>query len=250
MRVLVSNDDGYDASGVRALAQAVGGLGEVWVVAPLLEQSGQSHSLSLTAPLRVREHAERWYSVSGTPADCIYLALHELLPQAPGLVLSGINRGSNLGNDVHYSGTVAAAREAALAGLPAVAISLHVTPEEGTLHWATATAVALQVARVVLQDGLPERTLLNVNVPNVPLGELKGVRAATLGERTYQSSVTRRDDPWGRPYYWIGGAHLAFGADAQSDGPLVEQGWATVTPLRCDLTDHAFLDTLHDRLDG
>ncbi|MCB9665543.1 MAG: 5'/3'-nucleotidase SurE [Alphaproteobacteria bacterium] len=250
MRVLVSNDDGYDAGGVHALAEAAAALGEVWVVAPLTEQSGQSHSLSLSVPLRVREHAPRWFSVSGTPADCIYLALHELMPEPPALVLSGVNRGSNLGNDVHYSGTVAAAREAALAGLPAVAVSLHLEPEDRDCHWDTAVQVALRVARMVLDAGLPPRTLLNVNVPNVPPDQLLGVRAATLGVRTYENRVTRREDPWGRPYYWIGGAHLAFEGRADSDGPLVEGRWATVTPLHCDLTDHAFLDALHDRFDG
>ncbi|MCB9680904.1 MAG: 5'/3'-nucleotidase SurE [Alphaproteobacteria bacterium] len=249
MRILVSNDDGFDAPGIRALADAVMDLGDVWVVAPDSEQSAKSHSLTLAAPLRARRRGERRFAVDGTPADCIYLGAHGLLDGPPDLVLSGVNRGSNLGTDVHYSGTVAAAREAVMAGFPAVAISLHVLPEDEALHWDTACHVARHVARDVVSHGLPPHTLLNVNVPNIPRVALKGVRTATLGVRRYANRVLRREDPWGRHYYWIGGPHLSFADIADSDGPLVEQGYASVTPLHSDPTLSTFLEPLRDRLD-
>lgn len=249
MRILVSNDDGYHSPGIVALADAVASLGEVWVVAPDAEQSAKSHSLTLLSPLRATRRGPRRYAVNGTPADCIYLGIHELLDGPPDLVISGINRGSNLGNDVHYSGTVAAAREACLAGVPAIAMSLHIEPEADTHHWETACDVARHVAAHVRDRGLPAHTLLNVNVPNVPAPALRGIRTATLGVRNYDNRVTRREDPWGRDYYWIGGAHLTFSDIAGSDGPLVEQGYASVTPLHSDPTLHTFLEDLSERLD-
>jgi 5'-nucleotidase len=249
VRILVANDDGVDSPGLHALAEAAAALGTVWVVAPDREQSAMSHSLTLHTPLRARTRGERTYAVNGTPADCIYLAMHELMDGPPDLVLSGINRGGNLGNDVHYSGTVAAAREAVLAGAPAVAVSLHLDEHDKQLHWATGCEVALHVARAVLDGGLPPATLLNVNVPNVPPPDLRGIRAATLGIRRYENRVTRRADPWGRDYYWIGGTHLEFADIPGSDGPLVERGFASVTPLHSDPTLHAFLDPLRARVD-
>lgn len=249
MRILVSNDDGFDSPGLHALAQAAEAFGTVWIVAPEREQSAQSHSLTLQSPLRARRRGDRRFQVNGTPADCIYLGIHGLMDGPPDLVLSGINRGSNLGNDVHYSGTVAAAREASFTGLPAVAFSLHLDPSADTVcQWETATHVARQVIPVVIDGGLPQRTLLNVNVPNVTLDALRGVRVATLGHRHYENRVTRREDPWGRDYYWIGGAHRAFDAIPESDGPLCEAGWATVTPLHSDPTLTSFLAPLRARL--
>jgi 5'-nucleotidase len=249
VRILVSNDDGVDAPGIRALADAVSVLGTVWRIAPVSEQSAKSHSLTLHKPLRAQRRGERVFAVSGTPADCIYLATYELMDHPPDLVISGVNRGANLGNDVHYSGTVAAAREACLAGAPAIAVSLHTAPDDDTAHWATACDVALHVARAVVDGGLPPATLLNVNVPNVPLPELRGIRAATLGTRRYENRVTRRTDPWGRDYYWIGGTHLGFAGLPGSDGVLIEEGYATVTPLFSDPTLADFLPTLRARVD-
>lgn len=250
MRILVSNDDGYDAPGIRALADAASALGEVYVVAPVHEQSAQSHSLTLRQPLRARPRGDRAWEVSGTPADCIYMAFHGLLDGPPDLVLSGVNRGSNLGGDVHYSGTVAAAREASFQGIPSVAVSLHILDEHRDRHYETATGVAMDVARFVLEHGLPAHTLLNVNVPNIPPEALLGIRTATLGNRNYDHKVARREDPWGLPYYWIGGSHVAFDDIPGSDGPLVESGYASVTPLHSDPTLHTFLDELRERIDS
>lgn len=243
MRILVSNDDGIHAYGLPPLAEALSALGEVWIVAPEREQSAQSHALTMHKPLRVRRRGEREFAVSGTPADCVYLAAHHLLPEPPALVVSGINRGGNLGNDVLYSGTVAAAMEACLIGIPSIAISMHV--EDGVRaadhHWATAAALAARLGRDVLQHGLPPRTLLNVNVPDLPLDQLKGLRVARMGVRHYDNQVDARVDPRGRDYYWIGGKHERFEPIPGSDGPLVEQGYASVSPLEADLTHEGML---------
>jgi 5'-nucleotidase len=239
MDILVSNDDGIDAPGIAALAEVASAFGTVWVVAPDRERSAQSQALTMHQMLRVNELGPRRFSVSGTPADCVYLAVHHLLPRPPSIVLSGVNNGSNIGNDVFYSGTVAAAMEACLAGYPAIAFSLH-RGAGASRPWATAEMVARRLIADVLADGLPPRTMLNVNVPDVEPAALRGVRAAVLGRRRYHALVDRRLDPRGRPYYWIGGDHAAFESVPGSDGPLVEQGFATFTPLQ---PDHTARDT-------
>ena len=245
MNILVCNDDGIDAPGIAALEACVSDLGNTWVVAPESEQSAKSHSLTMHEPLRASHRGARRFSVSGTPADCVYYAIHHALPERPALVVSGINNGSNLGNDVFYSGTVAAAMEACLAGIPAIAVSLHREPGEVERHWETAQHVARVLAQRVLAEGLPRRVLLNVNVPNVPLSRLRGIQPTVLGERRYSPLVSLRTDPRGREYFWIGGDHEEFIAVPDSDGPAVEAGYAAVTPIHPDLTHQAFLDTLH-----
>lgn len=230
MQLLLSNDDGIDAPGLQALEERMRTLGTVWTVAPDKERSAQSHALTLTEPLRAIPLGERRWAVSGTPADCVYLAVHHLLERHPAVVVSGINDGSNLGNDVHYSGTVAAAREACLHGLTAVSISLHRRGGERPL-WDTACAVAERVVQQLADCPLPRWVHLNVNVPNIPLEELKGLRACVLGRRTYAPLVDLRRDPRGRQYFWIGGGHDRFEPDELSDGRAVEEGWASVTPI-------------------
>lgn len=246
MRLLLSNDDGIEAEGLRVLASTLARAHEVWVVAPDQERSAQSHALTLHQPLRAKPAGARRYAVSGTPADCIYLGLHGLIDVRPDFVLSGINHGSNLGTDVFYSGTVAAAREAVLHGVPAIAVSLH---HEGgtTRHFRTAAEVAERVLAQAAANGLPPRTLLNVNVPNV--AEVRGIAGAVLGVRTYANRVERREDPFGGEYFWIGGKHVAFDDIEGSDGPLLEEGWATVTPMHSDATLHRFMEPLRDWFD-
>ncbi len=239
MNLLVSNDDGIDAPGIAALAEALSDLGTVWVVAPSSERSAQSHALTMHKPLRVHQRKERWFSVSGTPADCAYMAVHHLLPEPPALMISGINRGSNLGNDIFYSGTFAAALEASFQGVAAVAVSLHAPHPRA--HWETAQHVVRQLVPKILAEPWPRRVLFNVNVPNIPLHELKGIRAARLGERRYDSMVDRRTDPRGREYFWIGGEHAEFLGDEHTDGPAVLAGWAAVTPVFPDLTVESLL---------
>ena len=242
MFFLLTNDDGVEAPGLAALEAAVGGLAECWTVAPATEQSAKSHALTMHEPLRVVPHGPRRFAVTGTPADCVYLAVHHLLPGRPTMVLSGIYRGSTLATDVHFSGTVAAAREAATMDIPAVAASLWArTPSP---HWDTAGAVVRRLVEELLAHGLAPGLLLNLNVPDVPAGELRGVRPAAMGRRYYQPRVEATTDPRGRGYYWIGGDHDRFDDLPETDGPLCEAGYATVTPLMLDLTAQAFLPTL------
>lgn len=250
MLFLLSNDDGYDAEGIAALARGLSGLGRVAMAAPEREQSAKSHAFTMWEPLRVRERGAQRWSVDGTPADCVYLALHHLLDEEPALVISGINHGANLGQDVHYSGTVAAAMEGCIQGFPAIAFSLHRSSRDPVDHWETAEAVVHRVVRAVLSGSpIPRGAMLNVNIPNVALEELRGVRSAILGRRHYEKTVHLRVDPRGADYYWIGGPHAGFDATPGSDGPLIEQGWATVTPLHPDLTWHEHLDTVRSWTD-
>ncbi|MCO4748252.1 MAG: 5'/3'-nucleotidase SurE [Proteobacteria bacterium] len=251
MLFLVSNDDGYDAPGIAALVRALTPLGRVAVVAPEHEQSAKSHAFTMLEPLRVRDRGEGRWSVAGTPADCVYLAVHHLLDQAPALVVSGINRGSNLGQDVHYSGTVAAALEGCMQGHAALAFSLHRSSGDPIDHWETAEAVVQRVIRAVMNGApVPRGAMLSVNIPNVPLSELRGVKAASLGKRFYDPAVHVRMDPRGGDYYWIGGPHAGFDPQPGTDGPMIAEGWATVTPLHPDLTWHEHLHTLRSWTDG
>lgn len=242
MLILLSNDDGIEAAGLRALEAAMADLGEVWTVAPATEQSAKSHALTMHEPLRVTSHGERRYAVSGTPADSVYLAAHHLLPRKPDLVVSGINRGSNLSNDVMYSGTVAAAREAASFDIPSVAVSLWARSRDP--NWGTAQKVARRVVEETIRRGLPGGILLNLNVPDVAYEGLKGLRVVPLGRRYYHPTVAVNTDPRGRKYYWIGGDHDRFDDLPDTDGPLCEAGYAVLTPLHMDLTAHEVLPSL------
>lgn len=246
MRILLANDDGFYAHGLKPLAEALDDLGEVWVVAPEREQSARSHALTMHKPLRATERRPRWFAVSGTPADCVYMGVFHLMPERPDIVVSGINRGANLGNDVLYSGTVAAAMEGALLGLPSVAVSLFYrfgTPTE-LLNFGTAARVTRAVVAGLIEHGHEPRTVVNINVPDLPESELQGIRAARLGIREYEPLVDERRDPRGRPYYWIGGKHSRFAPIPDSDGPLCSEGWATVTPLSADLTAERALEAM------
>lgn len=252
MDLLITNDDGIDARGLETLARAAESLGTPWTVAPMVEQSSKGHGFSLHHPVRVEPRGERRFAVTGTPADCAYVALHGVLPRRPALCLSGINHGSNLGGDVFYSGTVAAAMEATFQGVPAIAVSLHKAQEslKPLEHFETAAHVAIRVARHVLENGLPPRIVLNINVPDVPLSDLRGIRVAAQGWRHYEPSVDQRTDPRGRAYYWLGGAHAHFEDVPDTDGPIVESGYASVTPLHTDLTRHDLMSTVAGWLDG
>jgi 5'-nucleotidase len=237
--ILVSNDDGIEAPGIQALAAALADLGEVIVVAPDRERSATSHAISLDRPLRAHEHGPGWWSIDGTPADCVYLALLHLLPRRPALVASGINRGYNLGSDFFYSGTVAAAVEGAVRGVPSFAISLERGPREGL---EPAARFARALAHAVLAEGLPPKTLLNVNVPNH--GELLGYRWTRLGQRVYRDQVEVRTDLRGQRYFWIGGPEQEAEDAPDTDGTAVREGHVSVTPLDLDLTSHTLLGSL------
>ena len=250
MRLLISNDDGIDSSGLATLADHLSGDHEVWVVAPATEQSAKSHSLTMHDPLRVTQHASRRFAVSGTPADCVYVALHDLMPQRPDVVLAGINRGSNLGGDVHYSGTVAAAREGALHGCAAVAVSLELNPDQPEHHWDTAARIAGRVVAHLSEHAMPPQLVYNVNVPDLPLDQVRGLKATRLSVRVYAQQVDRRRDPRGRTYVWIGGPHLRFEGGSDTDGTATHDGWATLTPLSCDITHYAELERIRGWTDA
>jgi 5'-nucleotidase len=240
MRILVTNDDGYLASGIQVLAEAAGGLGDVVVVAPDREQSATSHSLTLHHPLRVRTPSEDLYVVEGTPTDCIVLALGELLTEKPDFVLSGINHGANLGDDVLYSGTVAAAMEATILGIPSVAVSY--TGQEPTEIAAWGPVLATLLGKLLQRDDFPAETLLNINLPAIAPAELKGVRVATLGRRAYVGSLTRARDPNGKEYFWIGGGESKWWGGPDVDFRAVHSGYISITPLHLDLTNYRLIE--------
>jgi len=238
-KILVTNDDGYFSEGIAALTQALEVVGEVTVVAPASEQSATAHSLTLTRPLRARQIGERRYSVDGTPTDCVLLAVTKILPEPPDIVVSGINHGANLGDDVTYSGTVAGALEASIFRLPGIAVSL--SAREG--DFTHAAKFAADLTRQVLKEGLTEGTILNVNVPP---GEIKGARLTHQGVASATPDIIEGVDPRGRAYYWIGVQKLLWKEDRDSDYVAIEKGLVSITPLRTDMTDYRTLQTLRD----
>jgi 5'-nucleotidase len=242
MRILVTNDDGYLAGGIQTLARAAEALGEVQVVAPDREQSATSHSLTLHYPLRVRRTGDGVQVVDGTPTDCVMLAVGELLADRPDFVLSGINHGANLGDDVLYSGTVAAAMEATILGIPAIAFSHTGKDHDHLGDWADVLAALLQ--QLMTRGDFPKETLLNVNLPPVRPHDVKGVRVTTLGRRAYVGSLTRAADPNGREYFWIGGGESKWWGGPESDFRAVHEGYISVTPLHLDLTNYRLLEDL------
>jgi len=243
MHILLSNDDGYRAEGLRALAQAMATLGTLTVVAPDRNRSGASNSLTLETPLRVHAAEPGWYYVNGTPTDCVHLAISGLLDTPQDLVLSGINDGANLGDDVLYSGTVAAAIEARHLGLPTIAFSLCV---DSGRHFADAARVARGLVDALVRRPLPEALILNVNIPDLPYAQIRGVRATRLGARHRSERTLKAADPRGRPVYWVGAAGAGADAGPGTDFDAVDSGYVSVTPLSIDMTHHAALPALQD----
>jgi 5'-nucleotidase len=236
-RILLTNDDGIHSEGLQALERTLHEVGDVYVVAPASEMSGASHSLTLSRPLRIRQIDERHWTVDGTPTDCVTLALHKILneDQLPHLCVSGINHGGNLGDDATYSGTVAGALEATILGVPGIAISL-VAREN--FNFSESARFALLAVRKIIAEGLPEGTLLNVNVPQ---GEIKGVRVTRQGVKNARPVITEHIDPRGKPYFWIGEQYFRSNAEDGTDYRAVEEGYISVTPLKSDMTDHGAL---------
>lgn len=243
MNILITNDDGIFAPALRALRTELAGLGRVITVAPDRDQSATSHSLTLHRPFRIHRHDVDVYSVDGTPTDCVVCAWYGLLDQPPDLVVSGINHGPNMGEDVFYSGTVAAAIEGTLQGAPSIAASLVTRERTDFLEPA---AFVARLARQVVERGLPRRGLLNVNIPFLPWAAVEGVRVTRLGSRVYQDTLVRKQDPRGRDYYWIGGEDPVWESTPGTDFHAVHEGFVSVTPLRLDLTDEAAVATLGD----
>ncbi|MBI3158672.1 MAG: 5'/3'-nucleotidase SurE [Chloroflexi bacterium] len=251
MHILVTNDDSITAPGLLALAQALRPLGEVSVLAPDRNWSASGHVKTLDRPLRVRPatlaDGTAALSTDGAPSDCVALALLGLLDTPVDLVVSGINPWANLGHDVTYSGTVTAAMEAAIGGLPGIAVSLNTPPgHQGQRDYGPAAEMAARVARRVIRYGLPKNTLLSVNVPYLPLEEIRGFHVTRQGLRVYRDELVRRTDPHGRPYYWIGGEFPDGVPDDGTDFGALAQGYVSVTPLHLDLTAYAAMEALKD----
>jgi 5'-nucleotidase len=244
VRILVTNDDGIQSPGLHALVRALQGWGEVWVIAPDREQSAVGHAITLSEPIRLFpwtiDGADHTFAISGTPADCVKLALTELMPARPDLLLSGVNRGENTGLSVIYSGTVSAATEGTINGIPSIAVSVG---SFVSTRFEPAALVGRRIAEVVAERGLPPETLLNVNVPDLPLEAIHGIRVTRQGRARFQETFMKRADPRGKIYYWMDGAKLPL-EETDTDGTALHEGYVSVTPIRLDLTHHDFLREL------
>jgi len=247
MRILVSNDDGYESTGIGELAATLAERADVTVVAPVRDRSGASNSLTLDRPIRVDEVRAGVYRVDGTPTDCVHLATTGLLGALPDMVVSGINAGGNLGDDVLYSGTVAAAMEGRTLGLPAIAISLV---GESPTHYDTAAMMARQLLDRLHNDPLPADTILNVNVPDRPWSAISGIEATRLGSRHRAEAAIRDHDPKGRPIYWIGPPGARQDAGPGTDFDAIERGAIAITPMQVDLTDYPALESVAGWIEG
>ncbi len=242
IRILITNDDGYHSDGIIALENALSEIGDCYVVAPASEMSGASHSLTLARPLRIRQIDERHWTVDGTPTDCVTLALNRILPLElrPHICASGINHGANLGDDATYSGTVAGALEATILGVPGLAFSLVANRKH---DFTESAKVAREMTEKAIRDGLPENTLLNINVPK---NEPKGIRVTKQGFKNSRPVISEHIDPRGKPYYWIGEVRDGFHAGGGTDFEAIDEGFVSVTPMRADLTDHQAIEILRD----
>jgi 5'-nucleotidase len=250
--ILISNDDGIKSPGIQLLATALSRFANVTVVAPEKEQSTMGHALTLHKPVRLYHYGKKGkmdqWAVSGTPADCVFMGIRRLMKRRPDLIVSGINRGANLGNDIFYSGTVAAAREGALLNIPAIAASLMISHNPldvgGKTYFEDAAQYMAHLAKQVLKNGMPTGCMLNVNYPNLPKRKVKGAVVARQGFRYYSNKAAQRIDPRGKPYYWLGGQYVGFKAIEGSDCVLVDEGYISVTPCRLDVTQYESLDAL------
>lgn len=239
MRILVTNDDGIQSPGIAFLAQALSAIGEVWIVAPDRERTAVAHAVTLHKPLRLHRVALRTFSVNGTPVDCVNLALLKIMPKPPSILVSGINKGVNLGDDVMYSGTVSAAMEGTILGVPSVAVSQEGQDE---FRFTVGATYAARVVRLMLDQGLPEETLLNVNIPDRPQRAIKGVRITCLSRRRFHNPIIEKLDPHGRKYYWIAGKRVSWSRNKDADHEAIEEGMVSITPIRLDSTHHGVLD--------
>jgi len=241
--ILLTNDDGIHAKGLAHLSEMMESIGDVYVFALDREQSAVGHGVSLRKPLRVTPIRDKWHMVDGTPTDCVMLAVRDLLGVRPSLIIAGINAGANLGDDVTYSGTVAGAFEGMLLGIPSFSISIVSHEPE---NFESAGIFSVKLARYILKYGLPADTMLNVNVPDLPYSELKGVAITKMGRRNYQDEIIKRYDPRGQIYYWIGGAKPTHVQEPGTDFDAIEQNQISITPLQRDFTNHSALSYFYD----
>jgi len=239
--ILVTNDDGVHAPGLKALHEAVAQLGNAVVVAPEQDNSAVSHSITMRRPLRVIQLDDHTYTIDGTPTDCVTIGVHKILSQKPDLIVSGINPGANLGDDISYSGTVSAAIEGTMYDIPSLAFSLDGNPP---YSFEVAAAVAWKLASMALAFRVPPGSLLNINVPQLPSGEIKGIRFTRQGRRVYKDAIQETYDPWGRKHYWIGGGTVHWSGGENTDEQAVRNGYISVTPIQLDVTNHSGLGYL------
>lgn len=240
VRILITNDDGYHSEGIIALENALSEIGDCYVVAPASEMSGASHSLTLARPLRIRQIDARHWTVDGTPTDCVTLALNQILSaeERPHICVSGINHGANLGDDATYSGTVAGAMEATILGVSGLAISLVANRNH---DFTESAKIAKEITEMALQEGLPPKTLLNVNVPKgIPIG----IKITKQGFKDARPVISEHIDPRGKPYYWIGEVRTGFHAEGGTDFEAIDEGFVSVTPMRSDLTNHLAIEMM------
>jgi 5'-nucleotidase len=241
-RILITNDDGIHSEGIAALETALSSIGDVYVVAPESEMSGAAHSLTLARPLRIRQIDERHWTVDGTPTDCVTLALNQILAPdiRPDICASGINHGANMGDDATYSGTVAGAMEATILGVPGLAFSLAASRNQ---DFRESIIIAREITEKALSDGIPEGTLLNVNIPK---GKPKGIKVTTQGFKSARPVISEHIDPRGKLYYWIGEVREGFRAEGGTDFEAVDEGYVSLTPMRSDLTNHAVIESIRN----
>ena len=251
MRILVTNDDGIDSDGLEALEAIACELSDdVWVVAPQTEQSATGHSLTMHEPIRVRQDGEKRFAVRGTPTDCVLMAVLQIMPERPDLVLSGINRGMNVAEDVTYSGTIAAAMEGCLLEIPSLALSMQFT-ERDVFNWDTPKAHAPELLRKIIKAGWPDGNLININFPAVAADAVAGVKLCPQGRRKIGEKLERRQDPRGRDYYWIGGpCDDPYDDLPGADYMQMRKGFITVTPLQMDLTNYRALEKLREQFEA
>jgi 5'-nucleotidase len=241
-KILVTNDDGIHAPGLQIAYEQSRKLGDGVIIAPEHDNSAASHSLTMNRPLRVKEVDDNIYAVNGTPTDCVTIGVGKILPEKPDLVISGINPGPNLGDDVSYSGTVSAAIEATMLGIPSFAVSLAADSEP--YLYETAGTFVLTLASIILEKGLPKDTLLNVNIPNVPVADVAGVTFTRRGRRLYEGAIKETYDPWGRKHYWIGGGTPSWDEGEDTDSAAISVNKISITPMHLDPTNYEALKSL------
>ncbi|MBI5556172.1 MAG: 5'/3'-nucleotidase SurE [Deltaproteobacteria bacterium] len=249
--ILLTNDDGVYAPGLRILFAGLRETGEPIIVAPDRDNSAVSHSLSLHRPLTVKELEKNIYAINGTPADCVTLGVEKVLPRRPDLIVSGINAGANLGHDISYSGTVSAAKEGTIRGVPSIALSIS---GEAPYQFDTGIQCARLLASLILTSGMPNDCYLNINIPNVKAADIRGMKITRQGRRTYENALQELCDPWGKPCFWIGGGSPSREMECGTDSHETEKNYISITPIHVDLTNYEALDALQqswgDRLKG
>ena len=247
--ILVTNDDGVHSTGLTYLFEAMNTIGDAYVIAPDRERSAVSHALTMHRPLRVEQLKERVFSINGTPTDCVAVGVNKILPLRPLFIVSGINKGANLGDDITYSGTVSAAIESTIMGIPAFAVSLVLQKQPSShAHFETAAEIAAEIGRYILVHSLPYDTLLNVNIPDVPLNSINGIKLTRQGKRIYDDSIKETFDPHGQKHYWIGGGNPYWEHGEDTDMQAIQDNYVSITPVHLDLTNYDALKFLKNKL--